>query len=121
MRYLSIYKMPEEKAGVPPTPEMQARMGKLIEQGVKAGTLVTTDGISNPKRSARVKRGAGKVTVTDGPFTEAKELVAGFAIFEVRSREHAIELAEEFLQYVEEGTCELHELFGPPPDAAKRG
>jgi hypothetical protein len=115
MRFLSIYLANESKFQGPPSPEHVAEMGKLIEKSMKAGTLVDTGGVSNPKRTVRVRRAGGKVSITDGPFTESKELVAGYAILEATSREHAIQLAEEFLGAVGEGMTELHELYSEPP------
>jgi hypothetical protein len=120
MKYLAIWKTSEEKTSTPPTPEMEQRMGKLIEAQMKAGNLVSTGGISNPKKSVRVKRAGAKVTITDGPFIESKELVAGFAILEATSREHAIEQIKEFLEVAGDGTSEVHELWGDPISAPPR-
>ena len=78
MKFLSIYKSAER--GVPPTQEEMARMGKLIEEGMKAGWLVATEGCLPSALGARVRSSNGKLSVTDGPFTESKELVGGFAI-----------------------------------------
>ena len=121
MRYLSIYKADAKKFDTPPSAEHQAEMGKLIEDSMKAGTLIATGGISNPKRTVRVRRAGGKVSVTDGPYTESKELVAGYAILEATSREHAIQLVSEFLGFVDEGVTELHELYADPTNAPQRG
>ncbi len=90
MRFLSLYKSVER--GVPPSQEEMAKMGKLIEEGMKSG--------SN-----------GKHTVTDGPFTESKEVIGGFAILEANSKEEAIELAKNFLQVVGVGECELRQIY----------
>jgi len=109
MRFLSIYKTIE--SSVPPTPEEMATMGKLIERGMKAGWLLSTEGCLPSKLGARVRRSEGKVTVTDGPFTEAKELVGGFAIMQANSKDEAIELAKNFLSIVGEGECELRQLY----------
>jgi hypothetical protein len=62
-----------------------------------------------------VRRKKGQTTVTDGPFTEAKEILGGFAIMEARDREHVLELTRHFLEVVGNGTCEVHELYQPPP------
>jgi len=109
MRFLSIYKTIE--SSVPPTPEEMATMGKLIERGMKAGWLLSTEGCLPSKLGARVRRSEVKVTVTDGPFTEAKELVGGFAIMQANSKDEAIELAKNFLSIVGEGECELRQLY----------
>ena len=113
MKFLSIYKTAER--GVPPTQEEMAKMGKLIEESMKAGTLVATEGCLPSSLGARVRKSNGKVSVTDGPFTEAKEVVGGFAILEAKSKEHAIELAKEFLQVAGDGECELRQIYEGDP------
>jgi hypothetical protein len=90
-------------------------MGKLIEDGMKAGWLVATEGCLHSALGARVRKQGGKMIVTDGPFTESKELVGGFAILEANSKEHAIQLAKEFLNVAEDGVCELRQLYEAPP------
>jgi hypothetical protein len=109
MRFLSIYRTVERNS--PPSPEEMAAMGKLIEEGMKAGWLVSTQGCLPTALGARVRRSEGKVTVTDGPFTEAKEVVGGFAILEAKSKAEAIELAKNFLSRVGQGECELRQLY----------
>ncbi len=112
MRFLSIYKARETNQ--PPTPEHMATMQKLIEDGMKAGTLVATEGCLSSRTGARVRAEGGKYVVTDGPFTEAKEVVGGFAILEATSKEHAIELTKQFLSVVGEGECEIRQLVEVP-------
>ncbi|PYT73256.1 MAG: hypothetical protein DMG39_07060 [Acidobacteria bacterium] len=109
MRFLSIYKTKERSA--PPSQEEMATMGKLVEEGFKAGWLVGTEGCLPSKLGARVRSSNGKQTVTDGPFTESKELVAGFAILKVNSKEEAIELTRKFLQVAGDGECELRQIY----------
>ena len=109
MRFLSIYKTVERNS--PPTPEEMAMMGRLIEESMKAGWLLGTEGCLPSKLGARVRRSDGKVTVTDGPFTESKEMVGGFAILQAKSKEEAIELAKNFLSVVGQGECELRQLY----------
>src|SRR5271169_2727973 len=109
MKFLSIYKTAER--GVPPSQEEMNKMGKLIEEGMKAGWLVSTEGCLPSTLGARVRLSGGKLTVTDGPFTEAKELVGGFAILKTNSKEEAIQLAKDFLKAVGEGECELRQLY----------
>lgn len=108
MRFLSIYKAAE--TGVPPTTEHMAAMGKLIEEMSKDGTLISTEGCLPSANGARVRRSGGKQTVTDGPFTESKELVAGFALLEAKSKEHAIELTKRFLAVAGDGECEVRQI-----------
>lgn len=109
MRFLSIYKTAER--GTPPTPQEMEEMGKLIEEGMKAGWLLATEGCLPSALGARVRRSDGKLTVTDGPFTEAKEVVGGFAILKADSKEEAIELAKTFLKIAEDGECELRQIY----------
>ena len=109
MRFLSIYKTVERNS--PPTQEEMATMGRLIEEGMKAGWLLSTEGCLPTSLGARVRRSSGKLSVTDGPFTEAKEVVGGFAIMQVNSKEEAIELARKFLQVAGDGECELRRLY----------
>lgn len=111
MRFLSIYTTAERNT--PPTAEEMASMGKLIEEGMTAGWLLSTEGCLPSAFGARVRRASGKLSVTDGPFTEAKELVGGFAILEAKSKEDAIELARKFLQVAGDGECELRQIFEP--------
>lgn len=117
MRFLSIYKSVERST--PPTPEEMATMGKLIEEGMTKGWLLATEGCMPSKLGARVRRSAGSINVTDGPFTEAKEMVGGFAILKANSKEEAIELVRQFLKVVGDGECELRQLYeqgGPEPN-----
>lgn len=109
MRFLSIYKSVERNA--PPTQDEMAAMGKLIEEGMKAGWLLGTEGCLPSALGARVRRLDDKVTVTDGPFTESKELVGGFAILKANSKEEAVALAKHFLSVVGQGECELRQLY----------
>ena len=112
MRFLSIYKTAER--GVPPSQEEMTRMGKLIEEGMKAGYLLGVEGCLPSVKGARVRLSNGAVTVTDGPFTESKELVGGFAILKADSKEEAIRLAKDFLNVAGDGECELRQLYEPP-------
>ena len=111
MRFLSIYKTVERNT--PPSPEEMEAMGKLIEEAMKAGWLVSTEGCLPSALGARVRRTDGKVTVTDGPFAEAKEVVGGFAILEAKSKAEAVELTKRFLSVVGQGECELRQLCEP--------
>jgi hypothetical protein len=109
MRFLSIYKAPETNA--PPTTEEMAKMGKLIEEMTNAGVLLATEGCLPSAKGVRVRRSGGKLTVTDGPFTESKELIAGFALLAAESKEEAIELTKRFLEVAGEGECEIRQIF----------
>ena len=109
MKFLSIYKTAER--GVPPTQEEMARMGQLIEKHLKSGKLLATEGCLPSSLGARVRLSGGKLIVTDGPFTESKEIVGGFAILQANSKREAIELVEEFLQVAGDGECEIRQVF----------
>ena len=120
MKFLSMYKTVERNT--PPTPEEMAAMGKLIEQGFKEGWLVATEGCLPSALGARVRRDGAKISVTDGPFTESKEVVGGFAILKANSKEEAIQMAKDFLNFVGDGECELRQIYeqgGPQPDCVK--
>jgi hypothetical protein len=109
MRFLSIYKTVERNT--PPSPEEMAAMGKLVEEGMKSGWLVSTEGCLPSAMGARVRCSEGKMTVIDGPFTETREVVGGFAILNANSKEEAIEITKAFLGHMGQGECELRPLF----------
>ena len=108
-RFLSIYKTVERTA--PPSPEEMAKMGKLVEDGFKSGYLVATEGCLPTSLGARVRLSQGKVSVTDGPFAESKEVVAGFAILNASSKEEAIQMTKDFLEVAGDGECEIRQIF----------
>lgn len=109
MRFLSIYKTAERNT--PPTQEEMATMGKLVEEGMQAGWLLSTEGCLPSAVGARVRRSGDELSVTDGPFTEAKELVGGFAILRADSKAEAVELTRKFLRVAGNGECELRQLY----------
>ena len=109
MRFLSIYMCPERNT--PPTQQEMATMGKLVEDWMKSGKLLATEGCLPTSLGARVRIDSGKYSVSDGPFTESKEVVGGFAILDAPSKEVAIGYVKEFLNVVGEGTCELRQLY----------
>ena len=120
MRFLSIWKTPE--TNVPPSEEEIARMGALIEKMTKTGELIATEGCLPSALGARVRKTGKRVTVTDGPFTESKELIAGFALLEARSKEHAIELCKVFMEVAGgDGECELRQIYIAPPEGLHGG
>jgi hypothetical protein len=112
MRYISIYT--HAPVSGPPSAEMIANMTALIEEGMKEGWLVTTEGVSFGDKPILVRSRKGKVSITDGPFTEAKEVLGGYAIMEARDRAHVLQLTEKFLEVAGDGTCEIHELYAAP-------
>jgi hypothetical protein len=88
----------DSEAGCAPAPELMAAIGKLGEDMTRAGTLLEMGGLAPTSKGARLRLAGGKVTVTDGPFTEAKEVIGGYAIVQVKSKAEAIELSRRFLQ-----------------------
>jgi hypothetical protein len=88
-----------------------AKMGKMVEDGMKAGWRIATEGCLPSALGARVRATNGKLSVTDRPFTESKEVVGGFAILRANSKEEAIQLAKDFLNVVGEGECELRQIY----------
>jgi hypothetical protein len=109
MKFLSIYTHVERNT--PPSAEEMATMGKLVEQGFKEGWLLATEGCLPTALGARVRRSGRDLKVTDGPFTESKEVVGGFAILKANSKAEAIQLAKDFLKVAGEGECELRQIY----------
>lgn len=92
MRVMVIVKASEQsESGVLPGPELLAEMGKFNEELLKAGVLLSAEGLHATSKGVRVRFGSGKSTVTDGPFAETKELIAGFWLWQVRSVAEAVE------------------------------
>ncbi len=104
---------PDQNAGtgIPPSGELMAEMGAFIEEGFRNGTLVAT-GALDP-RTTRIQSVGGKISVTDGPYTEAKEAVVGWAIVEVGSKDEAIELSKRFWQIAGDGQGTIQRVYDP--------
>jgi hypothetical protein len=115
MKFLSIYKGVETNQ--PPTQEMMDKMDALIADAMQRGELIATEGCLPTALGARVRLSNGKVTVTDGPFTEAKEVIGGFAILNASSKAEAVEQAKRFLAVAGDGECELRQIWEGPPAA----
>jgi hypothetical protein len=110
MRFMVFVKGDEKyEAGAMPRQEELAEMGKFNEELVKAGVMLDGDGLHPTSKGARVRYGGEKPTVTDGPFTEAKEIVAGYWIWQVKSKEEAIEWLKR--APFREGEVELRQFF----------
>ena len=93
MRILGTLKADKDsEAGAPPSRELLERMGSFIEEITKAGVMLATDGLQPSSKGKRVRLADGKITVIDGPFTESKELIASYALFEVKSMDEAVEV-----------------------------
>ncbi len=93
-----------------PDEKLHAEMAKFIEETAATGILLATGGLE--PGGVRLTSADGEITLTDGPFTEAKEAIGGFALVEVRSREEAIELGRRFLKIAGDGSSTIQEVFG---------
>ena len=113
MRFLSMVKI-DWNTVCQPTEKLMADMGRLIDEMTREGTLVQTAGLKPAAEGVQVKlRKGGRITVTDGPYAEAKEVVGGYAILEATSKAHAIELTRRFLEVHGDDwdvSCEVREL-----------
>jgi hypothetical protein len=107
MRYLMMSK----NADAQPDETLYAEMGKFIEELTASGVLLATGGL--PAEGVVLRSTGDEITVTDGPFAEAKEAVGGFALIEVRSKEEAIELGRRFRRIVGDGESVIQQVFGP--------
>jgi len=102
------------EAGTPPTPEMMEKMGTLIQKKFAEGKLLATEGCLPTSKGSLVGLNRGKLSITDGPFTEAKEIVAGFALFRLNSHQDAVAEAHEFLEVAGDGQVEIRALYDQP-------
>ena len=109
MRFMMIHKADANTESMgPPPPELMAALGQLIGEFMAAGKLVSSEGLMPSAMGARVDVGGGKTIVRDGPFAEAKELVAGYTLIQARSREEALEWSRRFPAPMGEGVaCEI--------------
>lgn len=113
MRFISIFTY--ERTDRLPTEAEMASMGELIKEGMKAGWLIECEGVHFGTTGVRVHKGAdGKVMVTDGPFSETKEVLGGYALLNATSKEEAVEYTRHFLDHVVQGTWEIYQLFEMP-------
>jgi hypothetical protein len=115
MRFLSMIRI-NENAGQVPSEQLMNDMGKLIEEMTRNGTLIKTAGLRPTKEGVRVRLRRGKLSTVDGPFTETREVIGGFAIIEAPSMKEAIELTNRFLRVHGEEwdiECEVRQLDGP--------
>jgi hypothetical protein len=123
MRFIMMIKANKDyEAGVPPDPKLLAAIGQYTQEMIKAGVVLATEGLMPSAKGARLRLSDGKLTVIDGPFTEAKELIGGFAIVKASSKKEAIELGSRFMMLHKEalggkweGECEIRQLseYGP--------
>src|SRR4051795_10844711 len=102
-----------------PTPALMEAMGKLADREIKAGRMIDNGGLMPLKTGAQVRVAGGKLSVVDGPFVETKEMIGGYAIFELRDKDEAVAMAVEFMQLHKDhmpgwdGTCEVRAFAGP--------
>lgn len=117
MKFMMIVKH-KEGYGFPPKELMEA-IGKLSEDATKSGSMLGSGGLEPTASGARVQLSGGKITVVDGPFTEAKEIIGGYAQFEMKSKEEAVASAVEFMELHRkhwpgwEGETEVRQMYGP--------
>jgi hypothetical protein len=114
MRFLCIYKSPKD-GGVPPTEKEMTEMGKFVEESKKSGVLLADGGCLPSALGARVRRSGEKYVVTDGPFTEAKEIIGGFAMIQASSKQEAIEITKRFMEVAGDGETEIRQVYDAPP------
>ena len=115
MRFISMIRI-EENTGQVPSEQLMSDMGKLIEELTSAGRLISTAGLRPTSEGFRARLRRGKLSVSDGPFTETKEIIGGYAILEAKSKEEAVELTRRFLKIHGDEwdlECEVRPLDGP--------
>jgi hypothetical protein len=113
MRFLMFYTPDPTAHSGPPSQEYMDEMNKLIEESMKSGALLATGGLTPLHLGARVGQKSGAITITDGPFIESTEIIGGFALFELPSREAAIESSKNFLKIAGDGHVTIRPLMDP--------
>ena len=111
MQFLTFYTPSPSAHQGPPSKEYLDEMNKLIEESMKSGELIATGGLTPLQQGARVVQADGKVTLTDGPFIESTEIIGGFAILELPSKEAAIESSKRFLKVAGDGQVTIRPLM----------
>ncbi len=136
MKYMMMVKLDAKseagrkyEAGTPPDARLEAAMGKLIGEMIKAGVLADTGGLLPMSKGAHIRAAGGKLTMTDGPFIESKEVIGGYAILRAKSKEEALKMGEDFMKlHVDilgpsyESELEIRQMFDPAdlsPESAK--
>jgi hypothetical protein len=113
MRFLGYTLGDESVPTPPPSPELIEEMGKFMEEATTAGVIVATGGIAPTAMGAKITLKDGDFTVVDGPFTEAKELIGGWALLECRDLDEAVEWSKRFVSVLGEGEVRVRPVFGP--------
>ena len=112
MRVMCItYVDKSSEAGEPPSQELMTRMGTFMEEITKAGVLLSAEGLHPTSKGMRVSYRNGQFTATDGPFAESKEVIAGYAIIKVNSKDEALEWTRRFFEAAGEGEGEVRQVF----------
>lgn len=112
MRFLCLYRGARPET-TPTTPDEMMRMGQLIDEMTRAGVLLASEGCQPSAKGARVRLEKGAFTVVDGPFSEAKEIVGGFAMIQAASRVEAIHWVKRFLEVAGDGETEIRQIHEP--------
>ena len=119
MKYLSFIRHSEKYRETAPPPALMAAMGEFVQRSMREGTLVETGGLLPSKDGLRVRLAGGRLTVTDGPFSESKEVIGGWAILNASSKAEAVRIATEFMELHRkhwpefEGESEVRPMFDP--------
>ena len=119
MKYLTFIRHPESYREAPPPAALMDAMGKFVQRSLEDGTLVDTGGLLPSKEGLRIRLADGKLTVTDGPFTESKEIIGGWAILNADTKAEAVRIATEFMELHRkhwpefEGESEVRPMFDP--------
>jgi hypothetical protein len=114
MKFLMTYEQAPDAP--PPTAQQMMAIGAFTQRHVDSGVVLMTGGLVRPSRGIHLVCEGGKVSVTDGPFAETKELIDGYVLVEVPSRDEAIRLASEFMQIAGDGKGEILQVYDPPAE-----
>jgi hypothetical protein len=113
MRFLLMYRRGHSET-TPMSPETMMKLGQMCQELAQQGILITSEGLQPSTQGARIRLSGGKISVTDGPFPETKELVAGIQLIQVKSKEEAVALAKRFIQVAGDGETEIRQVFEAP-------
>src|SRR5262245_11529695 len=121
MKYMMMVKADKNyETGMPPDPRLIAAIGKLSEEMMRKGALLETGGLLPSSKGAKVRVTSGKLSVTDGPFIESKEVIGGYGVLQANSKQEAIELGKAFMRVhldvlgpEYEGELEIRQMFDP--------
>lgn len=128
MRFMMLVKANKDyEAGAPPDPRLMAAIAKLGEEATARGQMIGAGGLLPSSQGVRIRAAGGKLSVIDGPFVETKELLGGYAIFELKSKKEAIESGKQFMQIHAdilgpsyEGELEIRPMYEAPPQPPKQ-